>query len=236
MDESVISIYDMLIKRHKQRKREEQLKEALPTKRVYGRVVEIKDKHEAAQSAEYTLEGRKIMRRCSHAKVSAESDKQKVTAAHLTKKHSGILLPPPTRKDVVNRLVQQMSSSVRKAKEQLAVEHKVSTTKSTSRIKHSPKLKPKKVKATQDSASSAKSRKRPVLSPRNTNRLSKEKLKRDKTVTVAKATLSSPQSQSAQRVRSKLRSSARKSKISVKSGSERPSSKPADKPNPRYRL
>lgn len=234
MDASIISIYDMMVKRYRQQKKEEQLqqndllsgsdeRQNKETKAGGDRIIETKKPK--------WKEGRTKICTGSKDKQTAKMASNVITATHLTKKHTGILMPPLTKKEVLNKLIERMSTSSKKPQEK--PESNESSGQGTSLAEEDTdipiisikkmKTKPKNLKSVPASASS-NYRRHLALSPRNINTMGTPKPKRErpiikpKPVSNSKALKTDPNIPVS--VRPKRRLQINKSKISIISKKE----------------
>ncbi|KAL7741780.1 hypothetical protein ACLKA6_000388 [Drosophila palustris] len=243
MDAPIISIYDMLMKRYRQQKKDEQSHNKELLSGSAGRL-----NNSTRISANSITETKKPKLKTSITKIYGDSkDKQNtkmsssvITASHLTKKHTGITMPSLTKKEVLNQLIERMSMSSKKPQER-PVNNESSPVEDDSdgpiiSIKKM-KSKPKIWKPVPGSARS-NSRRRLALSPRNTNSMGTPKLKREKLVkskTVSNSKTVRTDTDNAVNVRPKRRVQANKSKISIMSKLE-DRKIPSDENVVRYRL
>jgi len=249
MDAPIISIYDMMVKRYRQQKKEEQLqqndlfsgpdeRQNKETKAGGDRITETKKPRWKGSLTKISTE--------SKDKQSAKMSKNVITATHLTKKHTGILMPPLTKKEVLNKLIERMSTSSKKPQEKpvsnessgqgtsLAEEDRSIPIVSIKKMKTKPKiLKPVPVSA------SSNYRRRLAMSPRNISTMGTPKPKRErpiikpKPVSNSKALKTDPNIPF--NVRPKRRLPINKSKISIISKKEDIKSS-SDENAVRYRL
>ncbi|XP_034474977.1 uncharacterized protein LOC117782115 [Drosophila innubila] len=192
MDAPIISIYDLLMKRHRQQKKDEQLQH----KELFSGSAR-RQNNPTRTSANSLAEAKKTKLKTSRTKICVDlKDKQAtktssnvITATHLTKKRTGILMPSLTKKEVLNQLIERMSASTKKP--QVKPVNNESSGQGTSPAEDDSdgpiisikkmKFKPKNLKPLPASASS-NSRRRLALSPRNTNTMGTPKLKREKPI------------------------------------------------------
>ncbi|KAH8263315.1 hypothetical protein KR044_007335 [Drosophila immigrans] len=239
MDGPIISIFDMLKKRYRQQKKEEQLQqETFP---VDGKRPTYPTK---------TTEVKRLKSKSSRNKIAATPKEKStkmtsnvVTAAHLTKKRSGMLMPAMTKKEVLDELIVRMTSPPKRFEEKLNISNESSSSvessiKSVVSALQKPKpaipAKPKIVKAMPGSASS-QSRRRQALSPRNTNSVATPKLKRERPIKL-KAIHKSDVNNNVTAERPKRRLQVSKSKSSFRSKLERKADTVFDENAVHYRL
>ncbi|XP_017857060.1 PREDICTED: probable serine/threonine-protein kinase DDB_G0281745 [Drosophila arizonae] len=186
MEDPVVSIYDMLMKRYRQQRRDDQQqqKEAPPHRQASR---DLRQPYAALQQPQAGVQlsaDKKPRPRLARPRLAGDSltggkmSTNVVTATHLTKKQSGVLLQPPLKKEVLNQLVAKMSGKQTPAAAAIAAATAAPEKPSTSLNKKRSKT-GKGLKSSHGSESSNR-RSRPVLSPRNTNRQLKSQSKRDK--------------------------------------------------------
>ncbi|EDW63953.1 histone H1-I [Drosophila virilis] len=242
MEEPVVSIYDMLMKRHRQQRKEEcqQQRDLLQNRRPTQDV-------QTKPSVDSSIEPKKPRARISRTRFSVDPmqsgvkmSASVVTSAHLTKKKSNILPPSHAKKETLNQLVEKMSGFSRKrlknapaeplpVPEKSVADHTTRSRDNSTKKRTGMRNKPK-VNKTPPGSESINQRPRLALSPRNTNRLAnKPAVKREK----AKANPNEPKVQrrakNSEAVRPKARLRVHMSKLSIKSASkERKIPPPAD--------
>ncbi|XP_060656267.1 uncharacterized protein LOC132791389 [Drosophila nasuta] len=182
MDGPIISIYDMLRKRYRQQKKEEQLQQEIfpidgrrptyPTRKTETKKLKMKSSRSKMVS--------------TPKEKSTKMTTNVVTATHLTKKRSRMLIPALAKKEVLNDLIERMTMPAKKSEEKLINESSGSTESTLNTVvtvlkktKPAVPTKPNVVKMLPGSASTA-ARRRLALSPRNMNTLATPKLKREK--------------------------------------------------------
>ncbi|KAH8403096.1 hypothetical protein KR222_004968, partial [Zaprionus bogoriensis] len=179
MEETIVSIYDLLLKRQRQiRKEQTVLHVDNPLiRRAHSTVGGEPGKATADESkkpkANRTRIGTEVKPRAPKATPN------EITASHLTKKFAGNLLPAFTRKDVLNRLVEKMSGSKKTAKASSADSSDMAPPSpelqlqvpviSVKKAKASPRAKSKNTPKVSSGSGSSNLRRRLALSPRNTN-------------------------------------------------------------------
>ncbi|XP_023170751.2 hairy/enhancer-of-split related with YRPW motif protein [Drosophila hydei] len=185
MDEPIVSIYDMLMKRYRQQRREDLQgqKDSLlnrPARDIRLSCAAQLQSHTTSQSSMDKKTRLRLTRpRSTMDNMSSCKMSTNVTATHLTKKQSGVLLQPPIKKEVLNHLVAKMSGLNRKQMVGAAVATSASD-KPTSSLSKKRSKNVKAMKSSHGSGEFSKSRNRLVLSPRHTNRQLKPQIKRDK--------------------------------------------------------
>lgn len=186
MEEPIVSIYDMLMKRNRQQRRDDQQqqKEATPNRQA---IRDLRQPYAAQQQPQAGVQlnaDKKPRPRPTRPRPAGDSlagakmSTNVVTATHLTKKQSGVLLQPPLKKEVLNQLVAKMSGKQPPAAAALAAAPAAPEKPSTSLNKKRSKT--GKVLKSSHGSESSNRRARLVLSPRNTNRQLKSQNKRDK--------------------------------------------------------
>lgn len=240
MEEPVVSIYDMLMKRHRQQRKEEcqQQRDLLQNRRPTQDV-------QTKPSVDSSIQPKKPRARISRTRFSVDPMQpgvkmpaSVVTSTHLTKKKSNIPPPSHAKKETLNQLVEKMSGFSRKrlknasaepVLEKSAAEHTTRSRDGSGKKRTGMRNKPK-VNKTPPGSESINLRPRLALSPRNTNRLAnKPAVKREK----AKSNPNEPKVQrrakNSEAVRPKARLRMHMSKLSIKSASkERKIPPPAD--------
>ncbi|KAH8378356.1 hypothetical protein KR093_010912 [Drosophila rubida] len=223
MDGPIVSIFDMLKKRYRQQKKEELMQsETFP---VDGRRPNF-----PARGTEV----KKLKLKASRSKIagtpkekSSKGSSNMVTATHLTKKRSALIIPTVANKEVLNELIERMTMPAKKSDEKLIISHgSSSSTESAFNTVVSTQKKPKATvsskskiaKPTSYSASNS-SRRRLALSPRNTNSLATPKPKREKSLK-SKTARKGDGNDSASGLRSKRRLPSAKSKVSIHTKAE----------------
>ncbi|XP_064541796.1 uncharacterized protein LOC135430902 [Drosophila montana] len=228
MEEPIVSIYDMLMKRYRQQRKEEfqQQRDLLQNKRPTQDVP-------TKPSMDFSIEPKKPRSRISRTRFSVEQmqpvrvSTNVVTSTHLTKKKSNILLPPHAKKETLNQLVEKMSGLSRKRSKNAPAEPvpvpEKSATEPTTRSRDGSgkkrtamRIKPK-VNKTPPGSEPINQRQRLVLSPRNSN---KPAVKRDKAKTNPNEPKVQRRAKNPEAVRPKARLKVHMSKLSIKSASK----------------
>ncbi|XP_017116695.2 uncharacterized protein LOC108138769 [Drosophila elegans] len=105
LNTSIVSIYDMMVERHIRLRRELEEKEAVKAANTMTR--RIKEDRSVAEVNKPPIKSKSIKiytRECESPRPA-----NAITAAHLTKKPTSLLVQPPSEKEVIKRLVEKIA-------------------------------------------------------------------------------------------------------------------------------
>ncbi|XP_016974195.1 uncharacterized protein LOC108040971 [Drosophila rhopaloa] len=110
LDTPIASIYDMMVERHLKLRRESELKEAgKGTSKLTRRLKEERSIAEEKKAPIKSKSNQMKMPSLYRRECDSPPPANAITAAHLTKKQTALMVQPPSEKEVIKKLVEKIS-------------------------------------------------------------------------------------------------------------------------------